>query len=207
MINSFLVEINNRDLENHDNLSLIEMKEESNILSLTFKLQSDLDEEDKFQIWKIECKDFIQRRICDDLFSSFDIFEEHVLLWEYNQPKAGLYFKGTTENISGLIGELYLKHLSITQDWIPLTEYINDMVDIQELIKAGYGLLANAPMEIIEEFSEVLNKFNIKPSIVSNGIMRYWDGGSWVNGHTQYCVLIFGRCFVIAKEFKEERIQ
>jgi hypothetical protein len=38
MINSFLEEINNRDLENDDSLSLIEMKEENNILSLTFKL-------------------------------------------------------------------------------------------------------------------------------------------------------------------------
>jgi hypothetical protein len=207
MIDSFLEEINNRDLENDDSLSLIEMKEANNILSLTFKLQSDFDTKDDFQAWKVECEDFIQRRICDDYFCSFDIFKDHVLLWEYNQPKPDLYFKGSTENISGLIGELYLKHLGITQDWIPLTEYLNDMVDIHELIKGGYGLLASAPINIIKEFSEILNKFNIKPSIISNGIARYWDGLSWVNGPSPYSILIFGNCFVIAKQFKVERIQ
>lgn len=207
MINSFLLEINNRDLENHDNLSLIEMKEERNILSLTFKLKSDFDEESKFEMWKVECKDFIQRRICDNFFSSFDIFEEHVLLWEYNQPTADLYFKGTTENVSGLIGELYLKHLNITQDWIPSTEYFNDLVDIKDLIMSGYGLLANGPLKIIQRYSEVLSKFNIIPSIISNGIVRYWDGASWVNGPEPYRVLVFGSSYVIAKEFKEERIQ
>lgn len=207
MIDSFLEEINNRDLENDDSLSLIEMKEEGNILSLTFKLQSDFDAEDNFQIWKVGCEDFIQRSICDDLFCSFDIFKDHVLLWEYNQSKADLYFRGSTENISGLIGELYLKHLNITQGWLPLTEYLNYMIDIQELIRRGYGLLASAPMNIIKEFSEVLNKFNIKPSIISNGIIRYWNGQNWVNGLSPYSVLIFGHSFVIAKDFKEERIQ
>lgn len=207
MIESFLLELDNRYLNDDDNLSLIEMQEKNNVLYLTFKLEGDFDREEEPQIWKISCHDFVKRCIYDDFFNSFAIFEEHALLWSYKQPKGSLYFKGTTKDVSGLIGELYLKHLNITDDWIPFSEFLNDMVDIKELITGGYGLLAEGPMNIIKEYSEVLNRFNIETSLISDGIIRYWDGHKWVSGAAPYYILVFGHSYVIAKEFKEERIQ
>lgn len=207
MIESFLQELSTRDLENDDNLSLLEMREENNTLILTFKLQSDFNEDEKIQIWKIECQEFIQRNIQDDIFNSFTIFKEHVLLWGFIQSTCKLYFKGLTENVSGLIGELYLKHLEITGNWIPFDEYLNDMMDIRNLLNGGSGLVAEGPGMIIEEYSKVLNKFNISTSMISDGIVRFWNGCNWVEGSYPYSILIFGRSFVIAKEFIEERIQ
>ncbi|MGV8981160.1 hypothetical protein, partial [Clostridium sp.] len=83
MIDLFIQELKNRYLDDDDNLSLIEMSEENNILTLTFKLQNDFYEDDKFQVWKIECQEFIQRSIHGDYFNSFDLLKEHVLLWDY----------------------------------------------------------------------------------------------------------------------------
>lgn len=207
MIELFLQELKDRYLDDDDNLSLIEMSEENNVLTLTFKLQNDFYEDDKFQIWKVECKDFVQRKIYEDFFNSFAVFKEHVLLWDFNQPTGSLYFNGITENVSGLIGELYLKHINVTEDWIPFNEYLNDMVDTKKLITSGYGLLAEGPQKIIEEYAEVIKRFNIETSIITDGIVHYWDGYNWVNGIAPYFVLVFGRSFVIAKEFREKRIQ
>ncbi|MGV8984391.1 hypothetical protein, partial [Clostridium sp.] len=139
-------------------------------------------------------------------FNSFDLLKEHVLLWDYTQATCQLYFNGITENVSGLIGELYLEHLSITEGWIPLSKYLNDMIDIRELIEGKHGLLAEGPRNIIEDYSEVLNRFNINTSVISNVNVQYWDGFQWIKGPAPYCILIFGCSFVIAKEFREERI-
>lgn len=206
MIESILEEMGNRDLENHDELSLTEMKEDENNLTLTFKIQNDFDNKDLSQIWRVKCKDFMERKIEDNYFYSFELFEEHALLWEYTENRCQLFFRGYTENLEALVGSLFLKHKEITEGWIPFDKYLNDMTEIEKLLQWGAGLLAEGPEKIVNEYSKVLDSFNINSSIVSIGYPKKWCENGLIEDKDEKYVLIFGNSFVVAREFIDERI-
>src|SRR6185369_9496582 len=71
----------------------------------------------------------IECRVCDDAtvtpryYQEVSLANDHALLWHYNEPHFILSFYGQASNPFAVVGELYERHVQLTQDWIPFRRY------------------------------------------------------------------------------------
>lgn len=113
------------------------------------------------------------------------VYEDHPLLWEHNATTAALFFSSAPKSPFALIGKVYETHVALFGRWRELEEY---WYADSELLRQGYGKLAEGPRKVIEEYARVIDG-DLRMSIV-DGIER--PGG--------YRVVIFEDQYVICKD-------
>jgi hypothetical protein len=146
---------------------------------------------DLVQEWKVTCSETIDYHHRFEYIEDLNVYHDHVLLWKANQERAQLFFKGTPQNTSELVGELYLKHQDITEGWIPFGTFLNEPLEC--LLNGGNGLLASGPLPLLQVYQTVLNFYGISTSLLSND-----------KAQNSYQVLVFGTSYIVAKEFQFE---
>ncbi|KRF20201.1 hypothetical protein ASG93_31320 [Paenibacillus sp. Soil787] len=150
------------------------------------------------QSWKVTCKNFENYKLVNEFIGDIDIFQDHVLLWEYTELHTALFYNGKANNKYELIGELLSKHLEITKGWIDYNYYLNKSLEwksLDWLFSGDSGLVASGPSILLNEYKNILEKFGLKTSIIPNKRQQ-----------TKYEVITFNSSYVIAEEFIFELI-
>jgi hypothetical protein len=102
----------------------------------------------------------------------FSIEAEHALLWKHNEAHLSMYFSSAPNAPMELIGELYELNRELVSYWRPLSESLH--AD-STLLKCGYGLFAQGPKRIIEEYARLVDgrlNYSILPAYVPQGGYR-----------------------------------
>ena len=77
-------------------------------------------------LWRITCHDVRDNRIIlGEQKDDFELFNDHVLLWSYNQPVSSLTFNRVNLDVDAchVVSKLYKKHKSLVGSWIPFDMY------------------------------------------------------------------------------------
>lgn len=176
-----------------------------NTITLTFSIFIELsqDEEEIIQKWQVTCDGVQEYNLRYSDFDTVDLLDNHCLLWDYNKQTANLFFRGETTNIKGIIADLFIRHQYLTEGLIPFVQYINTYKedhafgDLEWLLSAKQGLLADGPTELMQIYEEVLNIYGLKTSLLPSDV-------------TPPCseckILLFGGSYIIARDFNEVKL-
>jgi hypothetical protein len=74
----------------------IQINEDELILTIQATYE---DEDEKLHVWKVTCTDFRDHKLNINYFEEFEVLDNHVFLWEYNNNSADLFFKGHCKDI------------------------------------------------------------------------------------------------------------
>ncbi|MEH7298748.1 hypothetical protein [Neobacillus drentensis] len=157
------------------------------------------DDDEILQLWKVTCTDFKSHKLNVNFFEKFEVLDEHVFLWEYNNNSADLFIKGHSNHINQIIGELYCTHSNIVNGQLPLEQYLNinyNNKDIVSLLKKGEGLFSKGPVNLIKVHDKVLSGHGYKTSIIEFSTKE----------ETKYKIFTFGESFVVAKGFQASQV-
>ncbi len=114
----------------------------------------------------------------------FHIADEHPLLWRHNDESVSMFFSSASSEPFALLGRLHEAHTALFGGWRELSDYWQAG---SELLRAGYGRLADGPRRAIEEYARVVGD-TLRHSIV--------------HGHTPrggYRVVLFDECYVVCR--------
>lgn len=173
---------------------------------LSLVLSIFLDKLDKAKLaeqWNIECRGWGDYRL-DNFLSyeedEFEMTDEHPCLWDYQKPLSELYFRGQATNVKALIGDLYIKHKSLTNNTISLEHYLNTETgpgDLEWLLSSGQGLFSAAPEILTEAYQELLELYGFSTHLLFQKVTLSNEG---------FKLLRLGPSYIIAKEFAVEKI-
>jgi hypothetical protein len=158
-------------------------------INLTFCHEEEIQEE-----WQIVCEDIGTHRFEYDVFEEWEIFSDHELLWNHNKEWGEIFFRGRTDMIEEIIGELYKTHNDNTEGYIPFGEYVNFRID--KLLDGGIGIFAKGPINLLDSYKNVLTKYGYMTNLLP---LHY-------KNEQDYRLLVMGNSYVVAKNFSAHKI-
>jgi hypothetical protein len=203
----------NKELENI--FSTPEFEEEGGIfisgthwfsddLKIEFVIKTGVEQQK--QLWEVQVKGVRDELIKSDTADKLELFEEHPLLWTYNQRQTNLYFGQSTSRPYELFTDIYAIHLRLTKNWIPFNKNINTNVSIIDLCKSPSGLFASGPNKLMEQYQKILMSHDMNPTIVGGHYPKRWKNGYKVDETEIVNVLVLGESYVIGESFDFNRV-
>lgn len=162
--------------------------------------------EGQSQLWEVQVSGVREDLIKSNFAYKLELFEEHPLLWTYNQLQTNLYFGRPTERPNELLVNIYNIHRQLTRDRIQYDKYLNSALTAIELCKSTSGLFAAGPIKIMEAYKEELELHNMKPTIVGGYNPKRWLNGHHVDETEIVKVLVIGDSYVVGKTFDFQRV-
>ena len=159
------------------------------------------DEENYVLEWIIKTVQFRSSRISFDPASSIEILNDDPILWSYSDKQCSLYFNGSCSDTDKLFLELYRVHNSIFNGLLNFEDTLNQPYDFESLIQSKNGLLANGPRKLLEKYATVLDRHNIKYSIIGDRVPQYWDGEKHNDETGNAKVLFIDNSYIVADKF------
>lgn len=117
--------------------------------------------------------------------SDLELTGDHPLLWDYCQDLVLLGFNSKAEDSLRLISDLYLAHSKASGGWIPFNRYLNPEIELPQLLKGGFGKLAEGPSSLMNTYKEVLDAHGLKTSYYGIRKPTYWDPSD--HSFHEYC--------------------
>ncbi|OME77182.1 hypothetical protein BK120_27015 [Paenibacillus sp. FSL A5-0031] len=145
------------------------------------------------QKWEVEFKQVRDYKITLDFFEDIEIETNHPLLLDYLEPTHELYFKGKSNEVFKVIGELLTEHQKATDKWIEFQHFL--IGDLEWLLMQGQGLLAKGPKSIITVYEKVLKNNRLNTSVLKFDLKL-----------EESIVTILGKSFIICREVEFKRI-
>ena len=196
-------------------LDLLAVEKKGSNLELKYKIVTGLENEPE-QLWQITCYKVREHKIvlgeqyCDREYTEFKLFDDHVLLWSYNQPVSSLTFNNVNSNLEPhhIIGKLYHKHQELVGSWIPFNSCFNRYSDLtlNKLISLGHGKLAEGAEKLIIGYQEVMNECGFQSSYLSRPPKQSDEEKGWIDEKSNLQVFITGQSYVIAADLIAKRI-
>ncbi len=197
--NEFLNRVIETDFEDGDygTFRITHLVGDERAFSLVCSVTID-DEPDFHQRWRLEFEGVRRSTIALGYVDSIGVSDDHVLLNEYSESELRLGFRGKIDRPALLVGELYRAHFAITYDWIPFSSYLNQEVEIAQLIEEGFGTLAVGPKTFIDLYNTILKANGISTSVTDESTPKEWDG-SVFSDFPRLTAFIFDDRYVIAE--------
>jgi hypothetical protein len=208
MFQELISTIKSTDLEDYGTLFLSHSEWIDETKQLILYIKITIDEKPEFsRDWKITCTNVREQRVIFGYCYGIDFTDDHVLLWQHTKPQCSVSFNGKTNNPHEIVGKLYETHIKKVDTWIPFYQFLNELVDIVELIRGGFGLLANAPEPLALAYENTLKDCGISASHGQPWIPNYWNGEEWTNkGFPPLSILVFDDSYVIAEKFEAQQV-
>ena len=149
------------------------------------------------QVWRLTAKSVKSNKINLDWGNNFQIFNDHFLLWEFNDHLTRLYFSGDGNDQNKLFVDFHKMHKSLYEKYFDIDKYINSSLDLINLCNSNVGLFAAGPMKILENYYECLKRNDRNP---------YYESYSKPEIDEQVLLLILGKSYLIAKNFTFEKL-
>ena len=162
--------------------------------------------EGQSQLWEAQIGGVREDSIKSDFADKLELFEEHPLLWTYNQRQTNLYFGRPTDRPYELFVNIYNIHRQLTRNRIPFDKYLNTALTTIELCKSTTGLFAKGPIKLMEAYKEELERHNMTPTIVGEHKPKRWLNGHQVDETEIVKVLVIGDSYVVGETFDFQRM-
>ncbi|GAA3913161.1 hypothetical protein GO495_24785 [Chitinophaga oryziterrae] len=203
-LENIVLELNEYDPEEVQlSIDSADFRVENPYLNITVRIEMDETREEK---WRIYLIGYLSGHISTATSFYVDLKKDHPLLWDYNNIQASLYFNGQPDDFYRLYWDLHNIHTSLYGSYNTIDKYLNEVGQLDKLLKSGYGLLANGPKNLLVKFAECLEENGIKSSITNEREPVYWNGSRTVSALQNLSVLLIGESYIITNEFKIEKI-
>jgi hypothetical protein len=128
-------------------------------------------------------------------YPSIAITDHHPLLVQYHEPFRSLYFSGVPRRPSAAAEAVERAIRDLSQSWRSVRDYAGSTEAVERRLRAGHGMLMEAPESVCSVVARVLETEEVQCSILGNAPSRPGKR-----------VLLLGRSHVIADGFAfEER--
>ncbi len=193
------------DKYDSDDFDIMITKVDFESSDLSFDIQVSIprynDEEEIIRNWTIETKQYRESKISFDFSSTLQISADHPLLWRFSDIQSSLYFSGDCSEKEKLFFDLYHVHQSLFEDLISFRSSLNSSTNFEKLITSGNGLLSVGPNKLLAEYSKILEKHNLKHSIIGDRNPTYWNGEMHVPESGNAKILFIDDSYIVADQF------
>lgn len=170
--------------------------ESSSHLLLTIGVWIDEQRQD----WNVICKNVVSHHISNHRCCLLQISFDHPVLFPHIKPSKDLFISSQAVNTAAVFGQLAEAHMKMFVLWYPIQRFLNHGVSTIELLAGGHGLLATGPEPLIDRYREILDKHNIRHTVLAGAHGRpVWNVDSAV------IALILNDSFVAAHLIEAER--
>lgn len=107
-----------------------------------------------------------EHRISLGLFRSLRFVDDHPLLYEYNTPPVGVFFKGQPDHPNELLLDIMQAHSSTFGVWRTFPQYLNIAQPLLDLLTSGGGLLGEMPKPLAERMNKVLTHHKLETKLM-----------------------------------------
>jgi len=132
--------------------------------------------------FELAFQDVAEANATPSMCEHFHIVDEHPLLWQHNDESVSMFFSSALSEPQTLLGQLYEAHAAMFGGWRELSDY---WYAGSGLLRAGYGLLAEGPRRVIDEYARVVGD-SLRYSIIH----RHSPFG-------KYRVVLLNDCYVV----------
>lgn len=158
--------------------------------------------------WEVRCQGVLEYTISDVEGGGLNHLAdpEHPALRRFLDPQASLFFRGIAVDTPATIGDLWLGHRNLCDDWISFDRIVRRDVQLDELLSAGYGQLAEGPRFLLDVYADVLRRHGVRSSLTEDRPFRSWTGKHFVEvNHAEG--LHFGDSVIIAESLSALRVR
>jgi hypothetical protein len=152
--------------------------------------------------WTVRATRVREAQLCDSDGDLVLAGSDHVAATQYLVPQCDVTFTGTPVDVARTIGLLWLAHRRVAGSSIAFSRYINDLVQLEELLGGGYGRLADGPEFLIEAYAEVLSGEGMKVALSARRPPKRWSGSAWVLDEPPLAVLVLDGTLIVAADFE-----
>ncbi len=176
----------------------------SNDLNYFFELHSGI--QNQYELWKISARKPRDWNIDSQFrYSYFNIYSEHCLLWRYNDSHIEVHTKSKSKDPNGLFCDLYSLHMNLDDGSLPVDSFINGNPITR--CNSDFGVFAKGPKNLMTKYMELLNKYGRGAYLFGERDSLKWNGKNWIKEDGDYILMTIGEAYIIAKEFKFEKIK
>jgi hypothetical protein len=178
--------------------------------SLVLRLAVDPGLDDRRgQIWEVGTRRACGFSLVELEFTDWTLSDNHVLLWDYQEPFSQLNFAGPARPHEKLLWRLYERHRAVVWPWIPFERYMNPAI-LESRLSTGSGVLADGPDRLLREYAEVLRESDLEPYFpYPPRPSHQWDEENrcWVDEDEKLSVLILGgSSYIVGTDFFASRV-
>jgi hypothetical protein len=162
------------------------------------------------QIWEVGARNTRAFSLMEFEFTDWTYSDDHVLLWDHQEPFSQLNFAGPACSHEQLLWNLYERHRAVVGHWIPFDRYLNE-VFLSNRLSGGGGVLADGPDRLLRHYAEVLLQSELEPYFpYSPRPAHRWDDedSRWVDEDPKKWVLILGgSSYIVGTDFFANRVE
>jgi hypothetical protein len=178
--------------------------------SLALRLAVDTGPNDRpNQIWEVGSHHTRGFSLVEFELSDWTFAEDHVLLWDHQEPFSQLNFIGPCSRHEDVLWRLYERHRAVAFPWIPFERYLNPAV-IESGLASGSGVLADGPVRLLQEYAAVVAESDLDPYFPYPPRPAHWwdeDRRCWVDEDQKLSVLILGSAsYIVGTDFFATRV-
>ena len=195
MTQDLLSRMESLDFDDYGSLHVhtVEQRDGDVFLSLILTSEEDPDLPENV---RITCRSWRENTVVPRHYGSVCVTQEHVLLWDYNQPHVVAAFNGQVPDPFAVMGALFERHIELVDEWVPFLKYFNSCIQLSELLRGSFGMLAEGPEPLVLAYEEVLANYGVSVSHHRYGKAR----------DEKLSILILDDAYVIANDFVAEPI-
>jgi len=202
-ITEFIDKVRSVDFEDYGTFEVTKLEGDARNCSIGCSIKID-DDPGFHEKWVLSCVGVRKSEPSLGHIDNVDVKDTHVLLAEYREPKVRLGFRGTVPDPYSVVGALYKAHQDLADDWIPLSAFLMNR-EIVDLVRGGFGILAEGPAPFIGTYERVLGMFGFATSTTGQTVPKEWNE----SGYEEYPnlrVLLMGQSFVVAEQFIVKKV-
>lgn len=138
-----------------------------------------------------------EHRVSVGIFGQALFPESHPLLFQYNEPPVGLFFRGTPEQPQELLLDIIQAYSSVMQEWRHIPTYLNMQQPLVDLVRSGGGLLGEMPPSLADSLERVLQHHRLETHRVA---------GERPNEQPTMKLMLLDDSYVVALDFTIESL-
>jgi hypothetical protein len=162
------------------------------------------------QLWEVGCQHTRAFSLMEFEFSAWALSDDHVLLWDHEEPFSQLNFRAGATPPFEVLWKLYERHHRIAGHWIPFERYMNPWC-LANRLPEGTGMLADGPHRLLEEYADVLKSTGVEPYFpYAPRPPHPWDEEErrWIDHDPKLSVLILGgSSYIVGADFFANRVE
>jgi hypothetical protein len=161
------------------------------------------------QVWDVGARHTRVFSLVEFEFTAWTISDDHVLLWDHQEPFNQLNIRGPASSHGELLWDLHERHRAIAGPWIPFDRYFNAAL-LSNRLSGGCGVLADGPDRLLREYAAVLAESDLEPYFPYPPRPAHWwdeEQSRWIDEDQSLSVLILGgSSYIIGADFFANRV-
>jgi len=204
----FCDHVHARDHHECWSMTWLDTEREGRMLSLRLGIHTGMDDVPD-QIWEVGSEHTRAFSLVELEFTDWTFSDDHVLLWDHQEPFSQLNFRGPPSSHGDVLWDLHERHRAVAGDWIPFERYLNGLF-LSNRLAGGGGVLADGPDRLLREYAAVLRASDLEPYFPYPPRPAHpWDEENrrWVDADQRLSVLILGNSsYVVGTGFFANRL-